>query len=309
MTNSDMGKEDIEQLGKVWPRIPTLRKQTLMEDVKQLGTHNMLLSFIELGLLAIQDNDAKVRLDGVIILSEYEDHNLIPIFIKLLEQDTDIEVRSAATGALGKYIYFGEIEVIPKKSLDNIEERLLAIAQTDPVPAVRRQALEALGYSSHPEVKDLIEDAYTSKEKEWIASAIFAMARSANKTWTPHVMEMLENIHPIIRSEAARAAGKLEIVDAVPILIQLLDDPDENTRHNCIWSLSQIPSEEVGEILNKAFENAEDEQDIDLISDALYNLEFNQELPLMLLLDLPEDDQDYPEEIDQSFLEDEDSLY
>jgi HEAT repeat protein len=145
----------------------------------------------------------------------------------------------------------------------------------------------------------LIEEAYASQDKNWKASALFAMGRSANLRWEPQVMRMLNSPIPQLRSEAARAAGELELSEAGPILIELLDDPDENTRLASIWSLSQLGGEGVLETLERMYEEAEDEEDIEYLQMALDNLAFNQGVQFMPMLVMPEDEFDDEEEIEE----------
>jgi HEAT repeat protein len=302
---SDLNGNETEQLTEVWERIPTQRKQALMEDVEALSSENILLSFVHLGLIALEDKDDKVRLLAVRTLWEYDDLELIPVFIERLEKDNNSEVRTASTGALAKYVFFGEIEELPEATLREIEDKLLQVMEGNDASAVQRAALESLGFSSRPEVDSLIENAYASDENKWKVSALFAMARSAKMKWQEHVMEMLDNIHPALRCEAAFAAGELEIPEAVPQLIELLDDPDQNTRHNSIWALSQIATEGIEDILHQLHAETEDEHEADFIQDALENLEFNQELHMLPLLDLLEDEELDIDNIDQSFIDDE----
>ncbi len=42
---------------------------------------------------------------------------------------------------------------------------------------------EALGFSSRPEVPDLIRQAYAIGQPEWMESSLFAMGRSADSIW------------------------------------------------------------------------------------------------------------------------------
>ena len=178
-----------------------------MEDIEDLSGRDTLLSFVSMGRVAVQDEDPTVRLVAVRTLWDYEEASLIPIFLDLMEEDSDIDVRAAAAGALGQYVYAGEVDSIPKTTLKHIEDALLRVTTGEDSPAVRRSALESLGYSSRPEVTQLIERAYTSGDKDWLSSALFAMGRSANPDWAPKVLEMLEHNLPQVRSEAARAAA------------------------------------------------------------------------------------------------------
>jgi HEAT repeat protein len=285
---SDLEAGDLAQLGKIWPDLPAWRRKALLEDIEQLGQEDTIMSFEAIGLFALADSDPEVRLPAVRTLWEYENPAHIDIFFSLLDRDQSPEVRAAAASALGHYIYLGELEEIRSDRQRAIEDRLLIVMEQEQAAEVRRSALESLGYSSRDEVPALIEAAYQSEEKEWIASALFAMGRSANSAWKPQVMEMLDNPHPVIRAEAARAAGELELGAASPRLLELLDDPDDRTRLASIWSLSQLGGEGVHEALVRAYDDSEDEDDRKYIEAAIDNLTFNEDMQLLPIFDLSE---------------------
>jgi HEAT repeat protein len=120
------------------------------------------------------------------------------------------------------------------------------------------------------------------------------------------VLSMLQSNLPLLRMEAARAAGELELADALPLLLDLLDDPDENTRQASIWSLSQIGGEGAQEALERLYEDAEDEDELELLESALDNLTFTQGVKLMPLFELPDEEQtgDEFEDTDEDTIED-----
>jgi hypothetical protein len=287
---SDLEKEDAKHLGKIWPQVALWRRQALLEDIIELSGSDTLLDFEAFLRQALPDEDPRVRLLGVQALWEYENKNLVPVFILLMEKDPDEEVRAASATALGQYVFLGEIEELPESTLHHIEDRLLKVLNGDDTTKVRRFALESLGYSSRDDIPPLIEKAYASPEKEWVTSALFAMGRSGNQEWKPKVLEMLKSKLPQLRSEAARAAGELEIAQARPILIELLDDPDENTRACSIWSLSQIGGQGAREALERLYEATDDDDDmLGLLDDALENLEFTESLDLLPIIEIPEE--------------------
>lgn len=298
---SDLEGEELQQLSQVWDKIPLWRRQAIMEDIENLSTEDMLLSFISLASMATGDQDPGVRLQAVRSLWEYEERQLIPLYMKLVQKDSSAEVRASAAGALGRYIYAGEIEELPANTLKKIEELLLQVTQGQDEALVRRSALEALGYSSREEVRPLIEKAFASKEKTWLASALFAMGRSGDESWKPDVLAMLKHRSPLVRAEAARAAGELEIREAAPLLMELLDDPDDSIRLACIWSLSQVGGEGVRKALETLADEIEDEETLDLLEEALENLGFNETMPLIPLFDFGEtsnEDEGELEELD-----------
>jgi hypothetical protein len=298
---SDLGRGDLDDLERTWEQVPVWRRQALMEDVEELGESDYLLSFEGVSRLALQDGDPTVRELAVRALWEYESDDLIPVFLRLMENDSTADVRAAAASALGKYIYLGEIDELSEELLGEIEDRLLKVANGSDLSLVRQQCLEALGFSGNPLVGDLIEKAYASGNNDWVASALFAMGRSANERWIPQVMEKLRNDYPAVRLEAARAAGELEVSQAVDPLLQLLDDEDDDVRAAAIWSLSQIGGEGVREALEESYEETEDDEEAELIEAALDNLDFTEEVGFFsTMLDIPDEELD--EEADEDEL-------
>jgi HEAT repeat protein len=285
---SDLEKDDLSILAEIWPQVPAWRRKALVEDAETLGDSDYLLSFEAFAKFALHDSEAAIRLSAVRILWEYENKDLIQTFLGMLAADSDHEVRAAAATALGQFVYLGELEELPAKTARLVEDHLLATLNSGDHELVRRRALEALGFSSREEVASQIQAAIESPDRDWQASALFAMGRSGHEIWESVVLDKLGSKHPGLRAEAARAAGELEIKDAVETLLDLLEDPDSNVRAASIWSLSQIGGEGVRERLEDLYEETDDEEETEFIADALDNLEFTEDVQLFSLIDMPE---------------------
>lgn len=92
--------------------------------------------------------------------------------------------------------------------------------------------------------------------------------------------------------EAARAGGELELSEARPALFDLLQAEDGETRLAAAWALSQIGGQGVSAALQELLERTEDEDEMDLIENALENLAFTDEIGKLDLLDLSPEDLD-----------------
>lgn len=294
---SALGGEERKQLEDRWQDIPLDRRRTLLEDMETFAEADPLLFFEAVGRIGLSDPDSKVRLSAVRILWGEESPGLESILLNMLVNDEDMQVRAGSGSALGHYVFLGECEEIPQKTLHQIEDLLLQTVQGNDHPLVRRRALEALGFSGRPEIPALIESAFASDDDEWIATALFAMGRSANPRWKTDVLGMLENENPLVRMEAVRAAGELEIKSAASPLLMLIEDEDSDVRDAAIWSLSQIGGRGVAEALEDLLFDCEDEEEIDLIEAALDNLAFTEESQSFMLLDF-EDDLDEMDDFD-----------
>lgn len=99
---------------------------------------------------------------------------------------------------------------------------------------------------------------------------------------------MLNDKLPLLREEAARAVGEIEINEAVPTLIELTRDSEENVRSAAIWSLSEIGGESARHTLERLFQEAQDDQEADFLESALDNIAFTDGLQPFSLFDYPQ---------------------
>ena len=90
-----------------------------------------------------------------------------------------------------------------------------------------------------------------------------------------------------IQLEAVRAAGELELDSTRRILLDLLEEEaqDSDIRSAIIWSLSQIGGR-IRETLEKLAEETEDDEEIEILEDALDNLSFTEDVGLYSMLDM-----------------------
>ena len=296
---SDLDRSEVTALEALWPTLPDARRLTLIQDLAELAEADFEVDFEAVERLALEDEKPEVRAAAVSSLWESETPDLAGKFFHLLTDDPAPAVRAAAASALGRYIYLAEMEELDPRQGRRLEDALLLTATGNEDLEVRRRAVEALGFSSRPEVPSVIQAAYASPEEKIRASAVFAMGQTGDKVWAPQVLAALRNLSPALRFEAVRAAGELELQQAVPDLVEALEDSDPEVRSSALWALGQVGGTRSRRVLETALRGA-DEGDAELIEEALENLAFNEELWQFPLLDLEaetpgdEDNDDYP---------------
>jgi len=271
---SDIDGKDFIQLVSIWNQITPERKANLFENLEILNETDTLLDFNNIAQLALTDPNAVVRASGIRMLWDYENEKNIPVLIELLKNDIDQGVRAEAAGALGKYVYLGEIEEISQTNLKNIEKELLKVMRSSESELVRQKALEALGFSSREEIPSLILNAFQSGDVNWLIYAISAMGRSADEVWSSQVLSMLAHPELKVQIEAVKAAGELEIKQAKKLLLKFVleSESDEDLWVQSIWALSKIGGENVQKVFEKLLEKAETEEDQEFLKEAMDNL-------------------------------------
>lgn len=276
---SDIGSRELKSLLDVWPRVALSRKQLLLEELKTLADADTIVSFDDFARALLSDPDSVVRIHAIRLLHESEDQKLVPAYLDMLKDDPDVGVRREAANMLNLFVDLGELEEIPENLYHQVEDALLAAANSEDDVRVRRTALESLGYSSRPEVMTLIESAYQREDPNWQASALYAMGRSADDRWTDDVLNSLVNEDNRIRRAAVQAAGELSIKSAGPLLLRLLaEEEEEGVVSAAIWSLSQIGGEDARIFLQNLLDQTEEDEQIEFLEDALDNLAFTEDL-------------------------------
>jgi HEAT repeat protein len=286
---SDISPDNLAQVKAIWPQVHLARRQALIEDLEQLTDTNNLLSFEPLFRMALNDEDDQVRFFATRAIEIFDTDDLIPYFLSVLKEESSVDLRAVTASVLGKYVYRGELDKISKKLKKQIEDRLLEILEGEGPLEIQRRALEAISYSSREEVREHILKAYENELDEWVASALFAMGRSYDHQYSELVFEKLQHTSPKIRLEAVRACGELTLEDAVPIIIDLLNDlPD--IRAAAIWALSQIGGEEAGPAIHGLLDDEVSSDEEELIQSALERLDFLEDGVNLSIFDLPYDD-------------------
>jgi HEAT repeat protein len=289
---SDMTPSQLSTLQSDWGKLSPTRKQEFVSGLKRVLEFNTLLSFDSLARVLLKDDDAFVRTDAIRLLSEYEDEDIVPDFLALAQNDPAVVARAEAITALGAFILRGELDEIAEKRQQNIEDTLIALVSANEKTELRQRALESLGYSSRPEVAKLIREAWQRNLPMWQASAVFAMGRSCDQGWRDEVLQALLHENDVVRLSATKAAGELELGDARPLLLKMLEDErDEDVFRALIWSLSQIGGDDVREYLLSLLDQYDDDEvdAIEYIEEALANLDFTEDLQDFDFLSFDED--------------------
>lgn len=276
---SDISAEDLNTLKNIWPQVETVRRTTLLSDLESLQEADTLLNFNDFSRFALLDENEGVRSNAIRLLWESENPHLVPVLMHLLQHDPSELVKAAAATGLGKFVYLGELDEIPRNLLAEIEDALVNALKSPIGKEIQRKSLESLGFSSRGEVKEFIQKAFQEKDTRWISSALFAMGRSADRCWEQQVSEMIDHHDDEVRVEAIRAAGELELVNLRDALIEKATDDEEtwDVRMAAIWSLSQLGGEDARETLEDLLEKAEDDEEADILEEALDNLSFTDD--------------------------------
>jgi len=290
---SDLDPKSIKLFLDVWTRVEPTRKLVLLDQLLSYLDSDTIVSYEEIGRVLLDDPDAGVRTRAIRLLVESDDPKLADKLIDIFLHDAEFAPRLEAVQLLGEFILLGELDKVNQSLQRRMEDALIGLVRSEEDSTLRKRALESLSFSSRPEIAALIESAFERIDPAWIASALRAMGRSHDERWKENVVSMLLDEDPIIKFAAIEAAGQLIIEEAVPILLQILDDEEEpeDVATAAIWALSQIGGDDARTYLVALIDQTEDEDLVEFLEDALENLNFTEEFNKFDLLTLDEDDE------------------
>jgi HEAT repeat protein len=298
---SDIQPLELQSVLDIWERINLSRKLSLLEGLEALAAKDTLVSFDDFARSILDDPEPSVRVRALRLLDECDDVKLIPTYLGMLKDDPDVGVRAEVANVLNLFADLGELEEIEEEAYEEVHSALLESARGEEDARVRRRAIESLGWSSHPEVIALVESAFEQPEPEWKVSALIAMGRSANDIWEDRILRSLLDADDKIRRAAVVSAGSLALKSArIPLLRMLEGEDAEEVITAAIWSLSQIGGEDVDTYLETLLAQAEDDDLIAFLEEALDNLAFTEDMDRFDLLAID------PDEIDDLAILDED---
>jgi HEAT repeat protein len=292
---SDLDRSQLEVFLAGWQTLPLERRRQLIRTLGEQATEHFELNFDRISTSLMLDEDPQIRAAAIRNLWESEDHHLVEPLVKMVRLDADDAVRMSAAEALGNFVYLGELEELRRQLFEQVEAALLDSARLDEQAEVRRLALISLGYSSHPEVGELIAQAFESVLESDVAAALTAMSRSADSRWEPHVLSRLQDPLPALRLAAVQAAGELELRAATADLIELLQDVRAEIRRAAIWSLGQIGGDAAADALTSLHAQSDDLEESSLLEDALDNLAFTNGTRDMLIFNIEDPDDAEPD--------------
>ena len=297
---SDIGPLELKTVQDVWSRVNLDRKLSLLDGLLSLAGSDTLVNFDEFARSILDDPEAVVRVKAIRLLEECDDVKLVPVYIELLKNDPDVNVRVEAANALNLFVDLGELEEIPEEVYGELHAALLESAKSAEETRLRRRALESLGWSSHPDVVELIESAFEGNI-DWRHSALIAMGRSADDRWEDRVLRSLLEDNENLRKAAVQSAGMLAFKSARLPLLQMLESEDNGEIISAaIWSLSQIGGEDVQTYIENLLDQTEDEELTEFLEEALENLAFTEDLDRFELMSFDPEDLEELKELDET---------
>ena len=289
---SDLDARQLDRFSSCWQSLSPLRRRTLLATLGQQSDEHIELLFDSINRIGLDDPDLNIRKIAIGNLWESTDPSLLTAFLTIFNEDSSIEVRIVAADALGRFVLLGGLKDDSLTESNQIVDDLLGTINAGSSSELHRACVKSLGFSSREDAQAIIADAYHSGDDDLLQSSLIAMGRSANPVWRPEILHLIHHPSPLIRAEAARSAGELELHDAAQPLVELLEDVSDEVIHVAIWSLGQLGGDAARTAISEIQASAPDPETVKIADEALEHLAFLEGTPDLLIYDFDDPAED-----------------
>ncbi len=268
---SSIWGDALAELKAIWKTLSTAIKADLLAQMAALSLENLHLSYEEIAIFSLKTENGIGRKHAIDILVTNEDSRCIRGLVAALNNDSHPHTRSAAATKLFTFLELVEDGRLSDAHLDLIETSLVEACNTDESEDVRSAAVASLGPISSTEVEELIRENAVSRTVSLQAAAVLAMGRSYDfERWQDYVEESFEHTSPLVRKNAAIAAGMFAEDALLEELSELLFDDEVDVLESTIWAVGEIGGTTARRKLLE-FQAVHEDEDYfdDMIEDAL----------------------------------------
>ncbi len=234
----------IECLGDTRGLVRLYYAETLGKVIKQPAVEQLIDALLNHPNVVVRRAAGKT-------LTLIEDPQAVPHLIYALLNDKDTVVQASAIGALAR---IGEASDIPLLDI---------LASADSTESNKGHAAWALAFIGS-KAKEQLYAVYNSDSPEVRAAVVGAIAKVAeeNREDTKALNLLVESLNDSaanVRSEAAAVLGNLKYEPAIPVLTELLNHSEGETRKSAALSLMKIGDRNSIEPLQIALEKESEE--------------------------------------------------
>jgi HEAT repeat protein len=284
---SDLKPDEKTLFHEEFPEFDPERRLSIIRQLADLVESDFLLDYDAVFGIALEDVSSEVRLAALDGLWLSENLSLVRPLIRVMEQDSVIEVRAAAAVILGYYLLNAVCSIIPRNYEQIILPALMAQLEDDETPAlVRYRAMESASNSGDERLSSYIVDTYEEDSIEAQRSAIRAMGILAEERWLPTIIAEFENPSPDMRAVAATAAGDIGNAKVIPELADLTYDGHPDVDLAAVYALGAIG----GGVVRRILEEISEDPDRRFLHNAVAEALEEMENPALALDNFPMDD-------------------
>ena len=222
---SDLTAEKAAQLRKVLAGLADGKRVDFYQNMYISAMDSFELNYAPIAEIGLEDTNGDVRAASIQVLSFEDSRTIGAKILDAAQNDPYEKAQIAAIQILGQYMFEAAVEnriPVSREKLYAALEKLIESKNEN----VRRAAVVSFAISENDRVKEIISGYLAGNDSEELAAALTAIRHSMGDDWNRAVLELVQHEDEKVSAEAIRAAGTLQLREALPFLYELISQFD-----------------------------------------------------------------------------------
>ena len=224
---SDLSRERSERLRKVLAEMADGPRSAFYRAMDESSLNSYEYNFAPIANIGIDDPEGDIRAASIHVLGFEDDRETGERILDAAQNDPDLRARIAAIEILGQYMFESAVEnriPVNKQRL----QKVLADLIENRDEMVRRAAVVSYAVSEDERVKEIVSGYLAGNDREELIAGLTAVRHALGEDWDESVLELIRHDDEDVCREAIRAAGALQLREALPALYEIISRFDRN---------------------------------------------------------------------------------
>jgi len=218
---SDLSRERSERLRKVLAEMADGPRSAFYRAMDESSLNSFEYNFAPIANIGIDDPEGDIRAASIHVLGFEDDRETGERILDAAQNDPDLRARIAAIEILGQYMFESAVEnriPVNKQRL----QKVLADLIENRDEMVRRAAVVSYAVSEDERVKEIVSGYLAGNDREELIAGLTAVRHALGEDWDESVLELIRHDDEDVCREAIRAAGALQLREALPALYEII---------------------------------------------------------------------------------------
>ena len=218
---SDLSRERSERLRKVLAEMADGPRSAFYRAMDESSLNSYEYNFAPIANIGIDDPEGDIRAASIHVLGFEDDRETGERILDAAQNDPDLRARIAAIEILGQYMFESAVEnriPVNKQRL----QKVLADLIENRDEMVRRAAVVSYAVSEDERVKEIVSGYLAGNDREELIAGLTAVRHALGEDWDESVLELIRHDDEDVCREAIRAAGALQLREALPALYEII---------------------------------------------------------------------------------------
>jgi len=221
---------------------------TILEEMQEFEDKNKGKDFETLIIKFINHKHKEIRLFTTKYIEKSTDLTVFRIIKKIITNEDDNEIRSAAIKNLGNWVSDYTFKN-KKNEVKKILDFGINFISESPDIEDQNNMIESLSFIDNEKIEKIIINKHNSSNESDKLCSVISMGNNGKNKWIPLIKDLIEHDNYAIRSSSCLSLSLIGDEEHLDTIKELLDDEELETQKSAVLAISNIGGDGAKKIL------------------------------------------------------------